>query len=79
MPSKPAKLGYMQKRELNDLPKKIDTLESRQKELFEAMSDPSKPCTQYIYKKEAPRKAPPSLLTQVGLTEAKPLHKEYVI
>jgi ATP-binding cassette subfamily F protein uup len=40
MPSKPAKLGYMQKRELNDLPKKIDTLESRQKELFEAMSDP---------------------------------------
>ena len=40
MPHKPAKLGYMQKRELNDLPQKIDTLESRQKELFEAMSDP---------------------------------------
>ena len=37
---KPAKLGYMQKRELKDLPQKIDTLESRQKELFEAMSDP---------------------------------------
>ena len=45
----------------------------------ETMSDPSKPCTQYLYKKEAPRKAPPSLLTQVGLSEAKPLHKEYVI
>jgi ATP-binding cassette subfamily F protein uup len=40
MPHKPAKLGYMQKRELNELPQKIDTLESRQKELFEAMSDP---------------------------------------
>ena len=40
MTHKPAKLGYMQKRELNDLPQKIDTLESRQKELFEAMSDP---------------------------------------
>jgi hypothetical protein len=45
----------------------------------EAMSAPSNPCTQYLYKKEAPRKAPPSLLTQVGLSEAKPLHKEYVI
>ena len=30
----------MQKRELNDLPRKLDTLESRQKELYEAMSDP---------------------------------------
>jgi ATP-binding cassette subfamily F protein uup len=30
----------MQNRELNDLPQKIDTLESRQKELYEAMSDP---------------------------------------
>jgi ATP-binding cassette subfamily F protein uup len=39
-PHRPAKLGYMQNRELNDLPQKIDTLESRQKELFEAMSDP---------------------------------------
>ena len=39
-PQKPAKLGYMQKRELNDLPRKLDTLESRQKELYEAMSDP---------------------------------------
>ncbi len=46
MPHKPAKLGYMQKRELKDLPQKIDTLESRQKELFEAMSDP------LFYKKE---------------------------
>jgi len=43
---KPAKLGYMAKRELKDLPQKIDTLESRQKELFEAMSDP------LLYKKE---------------------------
>ncbi len=40
MPQKQAKLGYMQKRELNDLPLKIDTLESRQKELYQAMSDP---------------------------------------
>jgi ATP-binding cassette subfamily F protein uup len=40
MSPKPAKLGYMQKRELNDLPRKLDTLESRQKELYEAMSDP---------------------------------------
>ncbi|MEX1347194.1 MAG: ATP-binding cassette domain-containing protein, partial [Desulfobacterales bacterium] len=39
-PHKPAKLGYMQKRELHDLPRKLDTLESRQKELYEAMSDP---------------------------------------
>jgi ATP-binding cassette subfamily F protein uup len=39
-PHKPARLGYMQKRELNDLPRKLDTLESRQKELYEAMSDP---------------------------------------
>jgi ATP-binding cassette subfamily F protein uup len=39
-PHKPAKLGYMQERELNDLPQKIDALESSQKELFEAMSDP---------------------------------------
>jgi ATP-binding cassette subfamily F protein uup len=37
---KPAKLGYMQKRELNDLPQKIDALETSQKELYEAMSDP---------------------------------------
>jgi len=40
MPHKPAKLGYMQKRELNDLPQMIDALESSQKKLFEAMSDP---------------------------------------
>jgi ATP-binding cassette subfamily F protein uup len=39
-PHKPVKLGYLQKRELNDLPRMIDTLESRQKELYEAMSDP---------------------------------------
>ena len=30
----------MQKRELEELPQKIDTLESKQKHLFEAMSDP---------------------------------------
>ena len=45
-PRKPPKLGYMQIRELNDLPQKIDTLESRQKGLYEAMSDPM------FYKKE---------------------------
>ena len=39
-PHKPVKLGYMQERELNDLPQKIDALESSRKELFEAMSDP---------------------------------------
>jgi ATP-binding cassette subfamily F protein uup len=39
-PHKPAKLGYVQKRELNDLPRKLDALESRQKKLYEAMSDP---------------------------------------
>ena len=39
-PNKPAKLGYMQKRELDELPQKIDTLETRQKEFYEAMSDP---------------------------------------
>ena len=37
---KPSKLGYMQKRELNELPQKIDALESKQKELYEIMSDP---------------------------------------
>jgi ATP-binding cassette subfamily F protein uup len=46
VPHKPAKLGYMQNRELNDLPQKIDALESRQKKLYEAMSDP------LFYKKE---------------------------
>ena len=40
IPHKPAKLGYMQKRELNDLPQKIDALETSQKELYEAMSNP---------------------------------------
>jgi ATP-binding cassette subfamily F protein uup len=37
---KPVKLGYMQERELKDLPQKIDALESGRKELFEVMSDP---------------------------------------
>ena len=40
MPHKPSKLGYMQERELKDLPQKIDALESGRKELFEVMSDP---------------------------------------
>ncbi len=45
----------------------------------DAMSEPSTPCVQYLYKKEAPRAAPPELLKQVGLNEAKPLDKEYVL
>ncbi len=45
----------------------------------EAMSDPSKPCIQYLYKKEASRVAPPKLLKQVGLSDAKPLDKEYAL
>jgi hypothetical protein len=45
----------------------------------EAMNDPSAPCIQYLYKKEAPLLAPPQLLRQVGLQEAKPLAKEYVL
>jgi len=45
----------------------------------EAMSEPSTPCVQYLYKKDAPREAPPQLLKQVGLSEAKPLDKEYVL
>lgn len=41
-PAKPArrKLGYMEKRELEALPERIETLESRQQELFQTMSDP---------------------------------------
>ena len=34
------KLGYMQKRELQDLPQKIEALESEQKELVATLSDP---------------------------------------
>jgi len=40
------KLGYMQKREMHDLPQKIEALESEQKELFAILSDP------LFYKKE---------------------------
>jgi ATP-binding cassette subfamily F protein uup len=40
------KLGYMQKREMQDLPQKIEALESEQKELFAIVSDP------LFYKKE---------------------------
>lgn len=40
------KLGYMQKREMQDLPHKIEALESEQKNLFAILSDP------LIYKKE---------------------------
>ncbi len=36
----PRKLGYMQKRELQDLPQKIEALESEQKELIAILSDP---------------------------------------
>jgi len=45
----------------------------------EAMSEPAAPCIQYLYKKEAPRVAPPKLLKQVGLREAKPLEEEYIL
>jgi len=34
------KMGYMQQRELEQLPRKIETLESEQKELFAIVSDP---------------------------------------
>ena len=40
------KLGYMQQREIQELPRKIDDLESEQKELFAIVSDPQ------FYKKE---------------------------
>jgi len=40
------KLGYLQQREMQDLPQKIETLESTQKELFAVLSDP------FFYKKE---------------------------
>ena len=40
------KLGYMQQREMQELPKKIEALESEQKELFAIVSDP------LFYKKE---------------------------
>ncbi len=39
-PPKSKKLGYMEKRELEALPGRIETLESRQQELFEIMSAP---------------------------------------
>ena len=37
---RPKKLGYMQQREIQELPQKIEALESEQKELFAVMSDP---------------------------------------
>jgi ATP-binding cassette subfamily F protein uup len=40
------KLGYMQKREMQDLPQKIEALEAEQKKLFAILSDP------LFYKKE---------------------------
>ncbi|MCP4622615.1 MAG: ATP-binding cassette domain-containing protein [bacterium] len=40
------KLGYLQKREIQNLPQKIEALESKQKQLFAILSDPS------FYKKE---------------------------
>jgi ABC transport system ATP-binding/permease protein len=39
-PRKTRKLGFSQQRELKELPKKIDALESRQQELYDAVSDP---------------------------------------
>ncbi|MEJ2285236.1 MAG: ABC transporter ATP-binding protein, partial [Desulfobacterales bacterium] len=42
----PRKLGYLQQREIQELPRKIEALESEQKRLFAVMSDPS------FYKKE---------------------------
>lgn len=42
----PRKLGYMQQREMQELPQKIEVLESTQKALFAALSDP------LLYKKE---------------------------
>jgi ATP-binding cassette subfamily F protein uup len=36
----PKKLGYMQQRELDALPDRIETLETRQQELFATLSDP---------------------------------------
>ena len=40
MPPGKRKLGYRETRELEELPKKIDALESEQKALYEAMADP---------------------------------------
>jgi ATP-binding cassette subfamily F protein uup len=37
---KPQKLGYMEKREFDALPRKIDALEKEQEELFKVVSDP---------------------------------------
>ncbi len=44
-----------------------------------AQCNPSAPCEQYIYKKNAPRIVPPSMTAQVGLSEVKPLQKEYIL
>ena len=44
--TKPKKLGYMEERELETLPRKIETLESEQKALYAEMADP------LFYKKE---------------------------
>ena len=44
---RPKKLGYMEKRELEELPARIEALEKEQEELFALMSDPD------FYKKDA--------------------------
>ncbi len=44
-----------------------------------AMSEPGRPCRQYLYKKKAARKGPEHLLRQVGLVSVEPLRKEYLL
>ena len=46
-PDAPKKLGYMEKRELDALPGRIESLELRQEELFQVMSQPD------FYRKES--------------------------
>jgi ATP-binding cassette subfamily F protein uup len=43
------KIGYMEKRELESLPGRIEALETRQQELFQVMSDPA------FYRQDAER------------------------
>ena len=43
----------------------------------DSICPPAYTCRQYLYKKTAPRLAPPHLLAQVGLRRAEPLQKGY--